>query len=208
MNPGFAGFRQGFIAFAQPSAFAQASAQPRQSALHYPPAGQRLKGATIRPSPDHGQQLTASGLGPEYRPAVHGIAFQPVPTLAGTPPSTPMDRETVAGVIHGIAGQTNGMFAESDFVPAPRSHPTCRSATYAYVEKREATPLPRVLEVGKYPDYITAGRMQGGCREPPRASARTAASGPLSVGAGCLRIRAGATAHLHGLHGSRGGVGG
>ena len=72
-----------------------------------------------------------------------------------------MDRETVVGVIHGIAGQTNGMFAESDFVPAPRSHPTCRSATYAYVEKREATPLPRVLEVGKYPDYITAGRMQG-----------------------------------------------
>ena len=66
-----------------------------------------------------------------------------------------MDRETLADVIHGIAEQTDGMFVESDFVPVPCCHPTCRSATYAYVENGEVTPLPRVVDVDKYLDYIT-----------------------------------------------------
>ena len=89
-------------------------------------------------------------------PAVHGIAFQPV-THSGTVRTQfdPMDRETVADVIHGIAEQTDGMFVESDFVPVPCCHPTCRSATYAYVEKGQVTPLPRVVDVDKYLDYIT-----------------------------------------------------
>ena len=88
-------------------------------------------------------------------PAVRGIAFQPVTHAGRFAPFDPMDRETLADVIHGIAEQTDGMFVESDFIPVPCCHPTCRSATYAYVEKGKVTPLPRVVEVDKYLDYIT-----------------------------------------------------
>ena len=87
-------------------------------------------------------------------PAVHGIAFQPVTHSGRFVPFDPMDRETVADVIHGIAEQTDGTFVESDFIPVPCCHPTCRSATYAYVENGEVTPLPRVVDVDKYLDYI------------------------------------------------------
>ena len=87
-------------------------------------------------------------------PAVHGIAFQPVTHSGRFTQFDPMDRETLADVIHGIAEQTDGMFVESDFVPVPCCHPTCRSATYAYVEDGQVTPLPRVVEVDKYLDYI------------------------------------------------------
>lgn len=87
-------------------------------------------------------------------PAVRGIAFQPVTHTGRYTAFDPMDRETVADVIHGIAQQTDGMFLESDFVPVPCCHPTCRSATYAYVEKGRVTPLPRVVDVDRYLDYI------------------------------------------------------
>ncbi|MEX0763285.1 MAG: radical SAM protein [Dehalococcoidia bacterium] len=87
-------------------------------------------------------------------PAVHGIAFQPVTHSGRYMAFDPMDRETVADVIHGISEQTDGMFVESDFIPVPCCHPTCRSATYAYVENGKVTPLPRVVDVDKYLDYI------------------------------------------------------
>ena len=88
-------------------------------------------------------------------PAVRGIAFQPVTHAGRFVPFDPMDRETVADVIHGIAAQTDGMFVASDFVPVPCCHPTCRSATYAFVEEGKVTPLPRVVDVDRYLDYVT-----------------------------------------------------
>ena len=88
-------------------------------------------------------------------PAVRGIAFQPVTHSGRFVPFDPMNRETLADVIHGIAEQTEGMFVESDFIPVPCCHPTCRSATYAYVENGQVTPLPRVVDVDKYLDYIS-----------------------------------------------------
>jgi uncharacterized radical SAM superfamily Fe-S cluster-containing enzyme len=92
-------------------------------------------------------------------PAVRGIAFQPVTHSGRYIDFDPMDRETLADVIHGIAEQTDGMFVESDFIPVPCCHPTCRAATYAYVENGEVTPLPRVLDVDKYLDCITNSTM-------------------------------------------------
>jgi uncharacterized radical SAM superfamily Fe-S cluster-containing enzyme len=86
--------------------------------------------------------------------AVRGIAFQPVTHSGRYVAFDPLDRETVADVIHGSAEQTDGMFVESDFIPVPCCHPTCRSATYAYVENGVVTPLPRVVDVDKYLDYI------------------------------------------------------
>ena len=88
-------------------------------------------------------------------PAVTGIAFQPVTHSGRYIPFDPMDRETVADVVHGVAEQTDGLFVESDFVPVPCCHPTCRTATYAYVEDGTVTPLPRILDVDKYLDYVS-----------------------------------------------------
>ncbi len=87
-------------------------------------------------------------------PAVCGIAFQPLMYAGRFGSVNPLDRETIPDVIHGIAEQTNGLLVESDFIPVPCCHPTCRSATYIYVEKGKITPLPRVLEVDKYLDYV------------------------------------------------------
>ena len=88
-------------------------------------------------------------------PAVLGIAFQPVTHSGRYGAFDPLERETIADVIHGIAQQTDGIFVESDFIPVPCCHPTCRSATYAYVENGKVTPLPRVVDVDKYLDHIT-----------------------------------------------------
>jgi uncharacterized radical SAM superfamily Fe-S cluster-containing enzyme len=92
------------------------------------------------------------GLG---HPAVRGIAFQPVTHAGRFNRFDPLDRETIADVVHGIAEQTDGLFVESDFVPVPCCHPTCRVATYAYVENGRVTPLPRVGPVDQYLDYVT-----------------------------------------------------
>lgn len=87
-------------------------------------------------------------------PAVCGIAFQPVTHTGRFGAFDPLNRETAADVIHGIAEQTNGMLLESDFIPVPCCHPTCRSATYLYIENGKMTPLPRVVEVDKYLNYV------------------------------------------------------
>jgi uncharacterized radical SAM superfamily Fe-S cluster-containing enzyme len=87
-------------------------------------------------------------------PAVHGIAFQPVTHGGRYPKSDPLDRETIPDVIHGIAQQTQGLLTESDFIPVPCCHPTCRSATYIYVDGDKITPLPRMVEVDKYLNYV------------------------------------------------------
>jgi uncharacterized radical SAM superfamily Fe-S cluster-containing enzyme len=88
-------------------------------------------------------------------PAVHGIAFQPL-THGGRYPGDwdPLDRETIPDVIHGIAQQSGGLLVESDFIPVPCCHPTCRSATYIYLDGDKATPLPRIVEVDKYLNYV------------------------------------------------------
>lgn len=58
-------------------------------------------------------------------------------------------------VIERIEEQTEGLFARSDFVSVPCCHPWCQSVTYAYVEEGRVTPLPRLLNVDDYLDYIT-----------------------------------------------------
>ena len=63
MNPSLSTFSQFFIVFAQSSA----AAQPGQSTLYYPSAGQHHKGVTILPPPDYCQQPTASDPGPRHQ---------------------------------------------------------------------------------------------------------------------------------------------
>src|SRR5262249_21192765 len=54
-----------------------------------------------------------------------------------------------------IESQTSGQFQVSDFVPVPCCFPTCNSATYAVIAGETITPLPRIVNVYDYLDYIT-----------------------------------------------------
>jgi hypothetical protein len=87
-------------------------------------------------------------------PAVCGVAFQPMTHAGRHNAFDPLDRETIADVIHGIAEQTKGLLVESDFIPVPCCHPTCRSATYLYVDDGKTTPIPRIVDVDKYLNYV------------------------------------------------------
>jgi uncharacterized radical SAM superfamily Fe-S cluster-containing enzyme len=88
-------------------------------------------------------------------PAVHGINFQPAFRSGRHVEHDPLQRMTIPDVIRSIQAQTDGMFRTSDFVPVPCCFPTCNSVTYAYIDGDNILPLPRMLNVDDYLDYIT-----------------------------------------------------
>ncbi len=89
-------------------------------------------------------------------PAVRGINFQPAFHSGRHMAQDPLRRITNPDIIALIEEQTAGMFRKSDFVPVPCCFPTCNSVTYAYLdEQRVVTPLPRILNVDDYLDYIS-----------------------------------------------------
>ena len=88
-------------------------------------------------------------------PAVRGVNFQPVMHTGRHLAFDPMERVTIPEVVGRVEQQTNGLFIKSDFVPVPCCNPGCQSITYAYVEDGKVTPLPRLLNVDDYLDYIT-----------------------------------------------------
>ena len=87
-------------------------------------------------------------------PAVKGINFQPAFYAGRHGEHSPLERLTIPDIVAGIAAQTGGLFERRDFVPVPCCFPTCNSVTYAYVEGDTVLPLPRVLDVDDYLDYI------------------------------------------------------
>ncbi|MGC0778438.1 MAG: hypothetical protein WCD68_14630, partial [Candidatus Acidiferrum sp.] len=88
-------------------------------------------------------------------PAVRGINFQPAFHAGRHHPHDPMKRMTIPDVLRLIEAQTKGTFRTSDFVPVPCCFPTCNSVTYAFVEGDQVTPLPRIVNVHDYLDYIS-----------------------------------------------------
>lgn len=88
-------------------------------------------------------------------PAVRGITFQPAFHAGRHSAHDPMQRMTIPEIVRLIETQTAGKFVASDFVPVPCCFPTCNSVTYAFVEDGKVTPLPRIVDVGGYLDYIT-----------------------------------------------------
>ena len=89
-------------------------------------------------------------------PAVKGINFQPAFHAGRHQPHDPMQRMTNPDIIKLIEEQSQGLFRGSDFIPVPCCFPTCNSVTYAYIdEDRKVTPLPRILNVEDYLDYIS-----------------------------------------------------
>jgi 7,8-dihydro-6-hydroxymethylpterin dimethyltransferase len=89
-------------------------------------------------------------------PAVTGVFFQPV-THSGRfrIDSDPLDKLTNSEVIEAISEQLPEWFRADDFVPVPCCSPSCRSATFALYDDEDVVPLPRLVEVEDYLDYVT-----------------------------------------------------
>ncbi len=88
-------------------------------------------------------------------PAVTGVFFQPVTHSGRYLDFDPLQRLTNADVIKEIAAQLPEWFNEDDFIPVPCCSPTCRSATYALYDGSDLVPLPRLVDIEQYLDYVT-----------------------------------------------------
>ena len=66
-----------------------------------------------------------------------------------------MQRMTIPDILRLIEEQTAKKFMIADFVPVPCCFPTCNPVTYAFIDGETVTPLPRILNVHDYLDYIT-----------------------------------------------------
>ena len=88
-------------------------------------------------------------------PAVFGVNFQPAFHAGRYMEHDPRQRLTNPDLIQLVEDQTEGVFQKDDFIPVPCCFPTCNSVTYAYVDGDTVIPLPRVLNVDDYLDYIS-----------------------------------------------------
>ncbi len=88
-------------------------------------------------------------------PAVRGINFQPAFHAGRHLKHDPLNRMTIPDILRLIQDQTKGTFLTTDFVPVPCCFPTCNSVTYAFIDGDKVTPLPRIVNVYEYLDYIT-----------------------------------------------------
>ena len=107
------------------------------------------------------RDLNEHELGPILRfgvehPAVTGVFFQPV-THSGRfrADADPLDKLTNSDVIDAVCAQLPGWFRRDDFVSVPCCSPTCRSATFALYDGEDLVPLPRLVDVEQYLDYVT-----------------------------------------------------
>jgi 7,8-dihydro-6-hydroxymethylpterin dimethyltransferase len=89
-------------------------------------------------------------------PAVTGVFFQPV-THSGRfrADADPLEKLTNSDIVEAICAQLSGWFRHDDFVPVPCCSPSCRSATFALYDGSDLVPLPRLVRVEDYLDYVT-----------------------------------------------------
>lgn len=92
------------------------------------------------------------------RPHITGISFQPA-TYSGRHvlPEDLERRITFPDVIRGVAQQTSGRFAESDFLPLPCAHPNCHQIAIAYRTGGSAVPLSRFIDAQENFDLLANG---------------------------------------------------
>ena len=109
-------------------------------------------------------------------PAVRGVVFQPVTRAGRMPTFDPRQRLTNPDVIKALVAQCGEWFRLSDFFPVPCCFPTCRSVTYLLADDEDVIPLPRLLPLDNYLDYITN-------RALPDPSVRAALEGLWSASA-------------------------
>jgi uncharacterized radical SAM superfamily Fe-S cluster-containing enzyme len=114
-------------------------------------------GVVLVPAVERGVNLHEVGAIVRFaiaHPAVRGLNFQPAFHAGRHVASDPLQRLTIPDLLREVERQTDGMFVVDDFVPVPCCFPTCNSVTYALIEGEQVLPLPRVLNVDDYLDYI------------------------------------------------------
>ena len=111
--------------------------------------------ATIERDLNEGEIGAIIRFGVEHN-AVTGVFFQPV-THSGRyrSDSDPLDKLTNSDVIDAVAEQLPEWFRPDDFIPVPCCSPSCRSATFALYDGEDLVPLPRLVNVDDYMDYVT-----------------------------------------------------
>lgn len=87
-------------------------------------------------------------------PGIRGVFFQPVTYVGRHGQQNPLERITIPDVLKGIESQTAGWLRLTDFIPVPCPYPTCMSITYVHYDGQEVRPLPRVINVDHYLDYL------------------------------------------------------
>ena len=115
-------------------------------------------GVTIVPAIERGVNEHEIGSIVEFaitHPAVRGINFQAAFHAGRHPGHDPLRRITIPDILRLIESQTAGKFLVSDFIPVPCCFPTCNAVTYAFVEDDRVVPLPRIVNVYEYLDYLT-----------------------------------------------------
>ena len=92
------------------------------------------------------------------RSNITGISFQPA-TYSGRHvlPEQLERRITYPDVIAGVARQTRGLFAESDFLPLPCAHPNCHQIAIAYRQGSTAVPVTRFIDAKANLDLLANG---------------------------------------------------
>ncbi|MBC7856205.1 MAG: radical SAM protein [Pirellulaceae bacterium] len=92
------------------------------------------------------------------RPNITGISFQPA-TYSGryVLPEQLERRITYPDVIAGVARQTHGLFAETDFLPLPCAHPNCHQIAIAYRQGNTAVPVTRFIDAKANLDLLANG---------------------------------------------------
>ncbi|PKB82116.1 MAG: hypothetical protein BZY88_05275 [SAR202 cluster bacterium Io17-Chloro-G9] len=138
---------------------------------------------------EHGVNVDEVGALLEFglqHPAVKGVVFQPVTHVGRHIPFDPMQRVTIPDVIHGIVEQTKGRFVLEDFVPVPCCFPTCQVNSYVFVDGKTTVPLPRMLDIDEYLDYITNRALP---KAPDARRQDKAGPGGVMVGIGSGRDR-------------------
>ncbi len=88
-------------------------------------------------------------------PAVRSVAFQPVTHAGRHVEFDPLTRLTNSDIIHLLVAQLPEWFRPSDFFPVPCCFPTCRSITYLIVDQGQVVPIPRLIQVEDYLDYVS-----------------------------------------------------
>jgi uncharacterized radical SAM superfamily Fe-S cluster-containing enzyme len=94
-------------------------------------------------------------------PAVFGINFQCAFRAQRHIPGDPLNRITIPDVVQAIDVQTSSRFTLKDFVPVPCCMPVCNFVTYALLQDDTVTPIPRILPVETYLDYIKNRSLPG-----------------------------------------------
>ena len=86
--------------------------------------------------------------------AVRSVVFQPVTHAGRHREFDPLRRLSNSDVIELIAAQCPDWLRPEDFVPVPCCFPTCRSISYLITDGENAVPIPRLLNVEDYLDYV------------------------------------------------------